>query len=118
MLESRPTSDAGPMRRGLVGGKTERARCGGAPSDEWGPLRRGQVETQSGSLFERIRRGRAAALPEFRALRAPRFAEVSRLSATIWSRAPLRGARQRSAVVLPSRWGRVGGPGRARSAAV
>ena len=40
----------GPMRRGL--------------SDERGPLRRGQLETQSGSLLERIRRGRAAALPE------------------------------------------------------
>ena len=39
------------MRRGL--------------SDEPGPLRRGQLETQSGSLLERIRRGRAAALPEF-----------------------------------------------------
>ena len=39
------------MRRGL--------------SDERGPLRRGQLETQSGSLLERIRRGRAAALPEF-----------------------------------------------------
>ena len=35
------------------------------PSDERGPLRRGQLETQSGSLLERIRRGRAAALPEF-----------------------------------------------------
>ena len=39
------------MRRGL--------------SDERGPLRRGRLETQSGSLLERIRRGRAAALPEF-----------------------------------------------------
>ena len=39
------------MRRGL--------------SDEQGPLRRGRLETQSGSLLERIRRGRAAALPEF-----------------------------------------------------
>ena len=35
------------------------------PSDERGPLRRGQLETQSGSLLERIRRGRAAVLPEF-----------------------------------------------------
>ena len=35
------------------------------PSDERGPLWRGQLETQSGSLLERIRRGRAAALPEF-----------------------------------------------------
>ena len=35
------------------------------PSDERGPLRRGRLETQSGSLLERIRRGRAAALPEF-----------------------------------------------------
>ncbi len=48
------------MRRGL--------------SDERGPLRRGQLETQSGSLLERIRRGRAAALPEFEEPDgAPRF---------------------------------------------
>src|ERR671911_140636 len=46
------------------------------PTADAGPLRRGQLETQSGSLLERIRRGRAAALPEFFvALRAPRFAE-------------------------------------------
>ena len=59
------------------------------PSDERGPLRRGQLETQSGSLLERIRRGRAAALPEFEEPLTGLLAcpEASRLPATLWSRA-------------------------------